>query len=78
MDNTVLNIMNWFLWLAGLVSLLMIIYGGVKYFLARGNKEKENVAGKIFIYGLAILLTIGFIFVILITATPSPLGGTVL
>ena len=46
MSNAVLNIINWFLGLATLVSSSVIIYGGVRYFLARGNKEKEKRAGK--------------------------------
>ena len=74
MNNAVPNIINWFLGLAGLVFSLMTIYGGVKYFLARGNKEKETKAIKFFIYGLVVLLVLGFLFVIsLPTPVPPPL-----
>ena len=74
MGSPVLNIVNWFLGLMAWVSSLMIIYGGVKYIFARGNKEKENRAGKIFIYGLVILLVSGFIFALLIPiVAPTPL-----
>ena len=69
MYNAVLNIINWFLGLSGLVFLSMTIYSGVKYILARGNKEKEKRAGKMFIYGLVILFILGFIFVI---SLPTP------
>jgi Sec-independent protein secretion pathway component TatC len=48
---------------------------GVRYFLARGNKEKETRAGKIFIYGLAVLFVLGFIFAIFNPlVASSPLG----
>jgi heme O synthase-like polyprenyltransferase len=70
MGNPVLNIINWFLGIAAWVASLMTIYGGVRYFLARGNKEKETRAGKIFIYGLVVLLILGFIFVISLPTTP--------
>ena len=72
------NITNWFLGLVAWASSLVAICGGVKYIFAKGNKEKENRAGKMFMYGLAILLIIGFIFVILSVTTPSPFVRTIL
>ena len=72
MGNVVLNIINWFLGLATLISSLVIIYGGVRYFLARGNKEKEKKSIKMFIYGLVILFVLGFIYA-MITPTRPPL-----
>ncbi len=66
MGETVLNIINWFLGLASSVSVLMIIYGGVKYILARGNKEKETAAKKTFIYSLVIFIVLGFLYALLI------------
>ena len=65
MDNLVLNITSWFLGIATWISLLVIICGGIKYFLARGNKGKEKRAGKIFVYGLIILFISAVLFAVL-------------
>ena len=78
MSNAVLNIINWFFWLAVLLSPLMIACSGIRYFLARGDKEKEAKAIKMFLCGLVILLIVGFIFVISTVLTPSPFTGSVL
>jgi len=69
MGNAVLNIMNWSLGLAAWVASLMTIYGGIKYILARGNKEKEKKSIRMFICGLVILFVLGFIFAI---SLPTP------
>ena len=78
MNDAVLNITNLFLWLMTVASFLVIFYGGVKYFLAKENKEKKNRAGKIFICGLTVLLITVFLFIILTVVTPSPFGETIL
>ena len=70
MGNAVLNMANWFLGLAAWVASLVTICGGVKYFLARGNKEKEKRAAKMFIYGLVGLFVASFIFVVLLPTAP--------
>ena len=72
MGNAVLNIINLFLGLAGLFFSLLTICGGIKYFLAKGNKEKEARAGQMFIYGLAILLVLGFLFAVSLPAPVLP------
>jgi|GEM_PF-3458497 len=73
MGNAVLNITNWFLGLAAWVSSLMIIYGGVKYILARGNKKKEIKAGKTFIHGLVILIVLGFLYALSLPTIAPPI-----
>lgn len=73
MDNAVSNIINCLLSFAAWISSLMIIYGGVKYILARGNKEKETRAGKMFISGLVVLLILAFLYAISLTAPAPPL-----
>ena len=78
MSNAILNITNWFFGSAILVSSSVAIYGGIRYFLARGDKEKEARAGKMFMCGLVVFLIISFIFVISIVTTPSPFGGVIL
>ncbi len=73
MGDPVYNIINWFLGLATLISSLLIIYSGTKYILARGNKEKEPKAGKMFIYSLAIFIVLAFLYPIFnppLTAPP--------
>ena len=73
MNNAVLNITNFFLGLVAWISSLMIIYSGVRYFLVRGNKEKESRAGKMFIYGLVVLFIVCFLYAIsLPTSVPPP------
>ena len=72
MDNAILNITNLFLGLVVWISSLVIIYGGIKYFLARGNKEKENKAGKMFIYGLMVLFIAGFLYASLLPTSVLP------
>lgn len=42
MGDPIHNVINWFIGLATLTSSLMVIYGGAKYILARGNKEKGS------------------------------------
>jgi len=70
MNNAILNITNWFLGLVAWISSLMIIYSGIRYFLARGNKEKENRAGKMFIYGLIVLFIVCFLYAVLLPTAP--------
>lgn len=72
MGNLVLDIINFFLGLALLVSLLMIFCGGIKYVLAKGNKKKEIKSGKMFVYGLIILLVLAIIYAISSPLISSP------
>ena len=70
MGNSVSNLPIWFLALAPWVFLLVIIYGSVKYVLARGNEGKEPKVGKMFLYGIVVLFVLSFLFVVLIPFDP--------
>jgi len=72
MSDTVCGIIYWFLSLATSASSLLVIYGGTKYILTRGNKEKEAKAGKIFIYNVVALIVLGFLYAIFSPVTTTP------
>ncbi len=44
LDNTVINFISWVLGFFGLISVIMIIYGGFRYLTAAGNEENVDKA----------------------------------
>ncbi|MEK7631602.1 MAG: hypothetical protein AAB445_01880 [Patescibacteria group bacterium] len=47
LKQTVVNIIQWFLGLLGLVAIVMILYGGFTWMTAGGNEDKVDTAKQI-------------------------------
>ncbi len=74
----VLDILNMILIFILLASLLAIIFGIVKYFYAKRDKEKENKAKTIILYAIILLFLSFFVYVPINTMIPGPCGGSLL
>ncbi len=67
----VLTFLNFFLGFLGLISVIMIIYGGVLYVTAAGEQEKVDKGKKIIMYAIVGIVIILLAFAIVNTV----LGG---
>ncbi len=67
----VLTFLNFFLGFLGLISVIMIIYGGVLYVTAAGEQEKVDKGKKIIMYAIVGIVIILLAFAIVSTV----LGG---
>ncbi len=59
LDNTVINFISWALGFFGLISMIMIIYGGFRYLTAAGSEENVDKAKDIIrqaIIGMVIVI----------------------
>ncbi|MCK5466347.1 hypothetical protein KAI56_02505 [Candidatus Parcubacteria bacterium] len=64
MSSVTVNITSFILGLWAFLSMIVCVYGGIKYFFARRNKEKEKRAIKHFLFGLLNLIVVYFIYAI--------------
>lgn len=55
----ILNLTNWLLWLAGLLAVLMIIWGGINYIFSSGDTQKAEKSKLIIYYGMIGLFVAG-------------------
>jgi hypothetical protein len=55
----ILNLTDWLLWLAGLLSVLIIIWGGINYIFSSGDTQKAELAKKIIYYAMIGLFVAG-------------------
>lgn len=77
-EDTAKNIVNVVLSSLGLITVILIIYGGVVWMTAGGNEEKITKAKKVItsaIIGLAIILLAWSIFIFTLTTVNSVTGG---
>lgn len=79
LDNTVVNFISWVLGFFGLISLIMIIYGGFMYLTAAGSEERVDKAKTILrqaVIGMVIVMLsyvlIGFVYVTVFKLSNSP------
>jgi len=66
----VTTISNWFFWIAGLVVVIVIVYGGIMYGTAGGDEDKMAKAKTIIIYAL-----IGVVIILSAWAVVSFIAG---
>ncbi|MFA5433497.1 MAG: hypothetical protein WC319_11600 [Candidatus Paceibacterota bacterium] len=67
-----LIILDWIIGIAMILAPLVIIYGGLKYMLARGDKKKISQAKKVILYGiLGLILVLVASFLINIFTMPQ-------
>lgn len=69
--NTGLNIpiiantvINWFFGLAGVLFLIMFVYGGIKYMTSAGNEESSQEAKKLLLNAVIGLVVIGVAYAV--------------
>lgn len=78
LKQTVVNIIQWFLGLLGLVAIVMILYGGFTWMTAGGNEDKIDTAKQIIsaaAIGLVIVLISWAIVTFVIQTTSNVTGG---
>lgn len=59
------NVFNWFVFLAGFLTILVIIYAGIMYITAAGEEEKQAGAKKTLQYAIIgfIVLSLAYLIV---------------
>lgn len=57
--NGIRTIVNVFLTLAGIAAVVIIIYGGAQYILARGEEDQARTAKNVILYAVIGLIIIG-------------------
>lgn len=80
LKQTVINIIQWFLGLLGLVAIVMILYGGFTWMTAGGNEDKIDTAKQIIsaaAIGLVIVLISWAIVTFVIQTTSNVTGGSI-
>lgn len=78
--DLVLRIINFFLGFLGILAVIMVIYGGIRYVTSAGNDEGVGAAKKIILYSVVGLIIVLLSFVIINTVISSgvstePAGG---
>ncbi len=58
----IINLTNWFLWLAGLLSVLLIIWGGINYIFSSGDTQKAEKSKLIIYYAMIGLFVAGLAY----------------
>ena len=82
LKNSIISIVNIFLGLVGLVAVIVIIYAGVKYILARDEAKEASQAKTAILYAVIGLIVIGlaaaivnFVLVGIAGGSPSAVPG---
>lgn len=73
--SLVLRIVNYFLTFLGLISVVMVIYGGITYVIAAGEDEKIGNAKKIITYALVGLVIVLISFAVVNTILGAATTG---
>ena len=58
----ILNLTNWLLGFAGLLSVLALIWGGINYIFSSGDTAKADLSKKVIYYALIGLFVVGFAY----------------
>ena len=61
----ILNLTNWLLGFAGVLSVLALIWGGINYIFSSGDTQKADLSKKIIYYALIGLFVVGFAYAII-------------
>lgn len=76
LDSIVATVINLLSWVVGVVSVIMVIFGGFKYITSAGDSSKVSSAKNTIIYALIGLVIVALAQVIVIfvldTVTPTP------
>lgn len=64
MSSAAINITSFILGIWAFISMTICVYGGIKYFFTKGNKEKEKRATRHFLFGLLNLIIAYFVYAI--------------
>lgn len=62
MDQMAMNLINWLLGFATVLSVLALIWGGINYISSSGDAQKSELAKKIIYYSLMGLVVTGLAF----------------
>ena len=63
-DGTFSNIINTILYIAGVVAVAMLIFGGIRFMVSRGDKDKVQKAKNTVIYAIIGLILVIFSYAI--------------
>ena len=63
-DGTISNIVNSILYVAGIIAVVMLIFGGIRFMVSRGDKDKVQKAKNTVIYAIIGLVLIIFSYAI--------------
>ena len=63
-DGTFNNIINTILYVAGIVAVAMLIFGGIRFMISRGDKDKVQKAKNTVIYAIIGLILVIFSYAI--------------
>ncbi|MEX1997679.1 MAG: pilin [Candidatus Andersenbacteria bacterium] len=69
------NVVNVLLTLVGIVAVVMIIYGGVRYIISLGDEAEAAKAKRVILYALIGLIVIGLSAVIVNFVLSAIMGG---
>ena len=58
-DRMITNLINWFIAIAGVVSAIFLVYGGVSYITSAGEPSKTQKAKQMILYSLIGLVIVG-------------------
>lgn len=58
LPNIVKNIINWFSWIVGAISVIMIIYGGFRYITSGGDQNGVTAAKNTLLYAVVGLIVV--------------------
>jgi len=65
MSSAAINITSFVLGIWAFISMIVCVYGGIKYFFARGDKDKEKRAIRHFLFGLLNLIIAYLVYAII-------------
>lgn len=74
--SIILNIVNFFLGFLGLISVIMVIYGGITYVTAAGNQESIDKAKKVIMYAIIGIVIVLISFALINTVIGGATAGT--
>ena len=63
-DGTISNIVNSILYVAGIIAVVMLIFGGIRFMVSRGDKDKVQKAKNTVIYAIIGLVLVIFSYAI--------------
>ena len=63
-DGTLSNVINTILYVAGVVAVAMLIFGGIRFMVSRGDKDKVQKAKNTVIYAIIGLILVIFSYAI--------------
>ena len=63
-DGTISNVVNSILYVAGIIAVVMLIFGGIRFMVSRGDKDKVQKAKNTVIYAIIGLVLVIFSYAI--------------